>query len=57
MSAEVNKERRSTFMSEPKSAAQMVAQAKGQIENLTPQQVVTEIQGGEAILIDIREDD
>ena len=56
MSAEENKERRS-FMSEPKSAAQMVAEAKGHVENLTPQQVAAEVEGGEAILIDIREDD
>jgi rhodanese-related sulfurtransferase len=56
MSAEENKERRSS-MSEPKSAAQMVAEAKGQVENLTPQQVAAEVEGGDVTLIDIREDD
>ncbi len=44
-------------MSEPKSAAEMVAEAKGHVENLTPEQVAAEVEGGEAILIDIREDD
>lgn len=45
-------------MSEPKSAAQMVGEAKGRVENLTPEQVAAEVlQGGEVILIDIREDD
>ena len=44
-------------MSEPKSAAQMVAQAKGHVENLTPEQVAADVDGGEALLIDIREDD
>jgi rhodanese-related sulfurtransferase len=56
MSAEETKERKS-FMSEPKSAAQMVAKAKGQVENLTPEQVAAEVEEGETILIDIREDD
>ena len=44
-------------MSQPKSAAEMVAEAKGHVENLTPEQVAAEVEGGEAILIDIREDD
>ena len=45
-------------MSEQKSAAQMVGEAKGRVENLTPEQVAAEVlEGGEAILIDIREDD
>ncbi len=44
-------------MSEPKSAAEMVAEAKGHVENLTPEQVAAEVEGGDAILIDIREDD
>ncbi len=44
-------------MSEPKSAAQIVAEAKGHVENLNPQQVATELEGAQAILIDLREDD
>lgn len=44
-------------MSEPKSAAEMVAEAKGHVENLTPEQVAAEVEGGDAILIDIREDE
>jgi rhodanese-related sulfurtransferase len=35
--------------------ARMVAEARGRIENLTPEQVADEIEAGEAILIDIRE--
>lgn len=44
-------------MSEPKSASEMVAEAKGHVENLTPEQVAAEVERGDAILIDIREDD
>lgn len=44
-------------MSEQKTAAQMVGEAKGRVENLTPEQVAAEVEGGEVILIDIREDD
>ena len=44
-------------MSEAKSAAEMVAEAKGYVENLTPEQVAAEVEGGDATLIDIREDD
>jgi rhodanese-related sulfurtransferase len=40
---------------QPKTAAQMVAEAKGRIENLTPDQVATEIREGDVILLDIRE--
>jgi rhodanese-related sulfurtransferase len=42
--------------SQPKTAAQMVAEAKGRIENLTPEQASAELEGGDVILIDIRED-
>jgi rhodanese-related sulfurtransferase len=56
MSAGETKERRSS-MSEAKSAAQMVGEAKGQVENLTPAQVAAEVEAGGAVLIDIREDD
>ncbi len=41
--------------SQPKTAAQMVAEAKGRIENLTPEQAAAELEGGDVILIDIRE--
>ena len=40
-----------------KTAAEMVSEAKGQVENLTPHQVAAEDEGGGATLIDIREDD
>ncbi|HLL40238.1 MAG TPA: rhodanese-like domain-containing protein [Rubrobacteraceae bacterium] len=42
--------------SQPKAAAQMVADAKGHIENLTPEQVASELDREDVILIDIRED-
>ena len=42
---------------QPKTAAQMVAEAKGRIENLMPEQVANEIEGGDVTLIDIREDE
>ncbi len=40
-----------------KTAVELVTEAKGRVENLTPQQVATELEGGGATLIDIREDD
>ena len=40
-----------------KTAAEMVSEAKGRVKNLTPEQVAAEVQGGDATLIDIREDD
>ncbi len=40
-----------------KTAAEMVAEAKGRVENLTPEQVAAEVEGGGVTLIDIREDD
>ena len=42
---------------QPKAAAEMVAEAKGRVENLTPEQVAAEIEGGGVALVDIREDD
>ncbi len=42
---------------QPKAAAEMVAEAKGRVENLTPEQVAAEIEGGGVVLVDIREDD
>jgi rhodanese-related sulfurtransferase len=42
--------------SQPKTAAQMVAEAKGRIENLTPEQAAAELEGADVVLIDIRED-
>ena len=38
-----------------KTAAQMVADAKANLENLTPDQVEAELAGG-AVLVDVRED-
>ena len=38
-----------------KSAAEMVAAAKGRVENLDPDAVQRELEGGDAVLIDVRE--
>jgi len=38
-----------------KTAAAMVAEAKSRIENLPPSKVASEIDGGDALLVDIRE--
>jgi rhodanese-related sulfurtransferase len=38
-----------------KTAAHLVAEAKVHIESLSPQEVVSELQRGEALLIDLRE--
>ena len=35
----------------------MVAEAKGRVENLSPEQVAAELDGGGVTLVDIREDD
>ena len=43
--------------SQPKSATEMVADAKGRIENLTADQVASELNEEDVVLIDIREDD
>ncbi len=43
--------------SRPRAAAEMVAEAKGRIENLTPEQVAAELDAGGVTLVDIREDD
>ncbi len=40
-----------------KTAAQMVAEAKGAIENLTPQQVAEELEKPGVLLVDIRDSD
>ena len=40
---------------EPKTAMQMVAEAKQRIENLTPEQVAAEIESGGVLLVDLRE--
>ncbi len=38
-----------------KTASQMVAEAKSRIQNLTPDQVAAEVEGGDALLVDLRE--
>jgi rhodanese-related sulfurtransferase len=38
-----------------KKAADLVAEAKGRIENLTPEQVEAALAGGDAVLVDIRD--
>jgi rhodanese-related sulfurtransferase len=40
-----------------RTATEMVAEARGRIENLTPRQVAAELDGGGALLVDIREAD
>ena len=44
-------------MPEPtsKTASQLVAEAKGRIENLTPDQVAAEVARGDALLVDVRD--
>lgn len=37
------------------TAAAMVAEAKAQIENLSPDQVAQEVEAGDALLVDLRE--
>jgi rhodanese-related sulfurtransferase len=49
--------RKNVSGSQPKTAAQMVAEAKGRIENLAPEQVAAEIEGEDVTLVDIREHD
>jgi rhodanese-related sulfurtransferase len=39
----------------PKTAKELIAEAKDQIENLTPQQVQDELAKGNVVLIDLRE--
>jgi rhodanese-related sulfurtransferase len=38
-----------------KTAAHLIAEAKARIENLTPAAVAAELEGGEVLLVDIRE--
>jgi rhodanese-related sulfurtransferase len=38
-----------------KTVAHLVAEAKAQIEHLTPEEVVSELQRGNALLVDLRE--
>ena len=40
-----------------KTAADMVAEAKARIENLSVEQAAKELEGGEALIVDIREPD
>lgn len=39
----------------PKTAAQLVSEAKQRVENLTPEQVSAELACGDAVLVDLRE--
>lgn len=41
----------------PKTAAQLVAEAKQRVENLTVEQTAAELAGGDALLVDLREPD
>jgi rhodanese-related sulfurtransferase len=38
-----------------KTAAQLVAEAKQRVENLTPEQVAAELEAGSVVLVDLRE--
>lgn len=38
-----------------KKASELVAEAKAQVENLSPDQVEAELQSGDAVLVDLRE--
>lgn len=38
-----------------KTVAELVAEAKGQVENLTVDEVAAEMDGGDAVLVDLRE--
>lgn len=40
-----------------KSASDLVTEAKAQVENLTPEQVASELEGGDAVIVDLREAD
>lgn len=42
-------------MSEPKTASQMVSEAKQRIQNLDPQAVAAEVTNAEVLLVDLRE--
>lgn len=42
---------------ESKTAAQLVTEAKQRIENLTPDQLAAELEGGGVLLVDLREAD
>jgi rhodanese-related sulfurtransferase len=42
---------------QPRSAAELVAEAKGRVQNLSPEQVAAELDKGGVTLVDIREDD
>jgi len=39
----------------PKTAAEMVAEAKSRVQNLTVDEAAREVEGGDAMLVDIRE--
>ena len=39
----------------PKTAAELVAEAKSRVENLTPDQVAREREAGDTVLVDLRE--
>ena len=41
----------------PKTAAQLVTEARGRVENLTPDQVASELASGDAVLVDVRDAD
>jgi len=49
--------REEELMGEIRTARDMVAQAKARTENLTPEQVGNELQGGKTLLVDLREKD
>lgn len=38
-----------------KSASELVTEAKGKVQNLTPEEVAAELEKGDAVLVDLRE--
>ena len=47
----------STSQEPPRSVAAMVADAKSQVQNLSPDEVAAELERGDALLVDVRESD
>jgi rhodanese-related sulfurtransferase len=43
--------------SHPKTVRQLVAEAKGRVETLSVEQAAVEIERGDALLVDLREDE
>jgi rhodanese-related sulfurtransferase len=42
---------------QPKTVKQLIAEARGRVENLSVEQAAAEIEGGDVTLVDVREED